>query len=100
MRSDRCGIIARKLNPHRVFIPVPNAYSIVSAQCDPHMGHRTCKRSARSPGGGLPRFDVLALPPSGMLPSRPRLHFWHSTGLFAFETAATSYTTINNIYLL
>jgi hypothetical protein len=94
--SERCGIIVRKLNPHRVFFSVPSIsysvfkvsrycgfdyFSIVRSSNTLHDGHLTCKWLLCLSGGGLPRFDNAILLFCGILPSFPLLHFGHNIGL-------------------
>jgi len=99
MRSERCGNIARKLNPHRVFISVPSAllhksYSIVSGTYAPHKGHLTVMQSPCLLGGGFPRRDISVLLHGGTLPIRPLVHLGHISVLLPFTVDVASFTTI------
>ena len=100
MRSERCGVIAPKLNLHRVFFSVPKQhiqFSIVSFQCERHIKHLTLTKSACSPGGGFPRLDTTVSFSAGMCPIMPRPHFGHNTGLYALYVGVLSQTTIIRI---
>ena len=106
MRSERCGVIARKLNPHRVFISVPSAvkfiyklylhksYSIVSGTYTPHFKHFTNIQSDCSSGGGLPRLHISVLLRAGTLPILPFVHLGHNNVLLPFTVVVSSFTTI------
>ena len=80
MRSERCGVIARKRNPHRVFFSVPKIlYSVFYCQVPMRTANKTLDLNI------LP-FTIQGLPPA---PRYDRFaFFWYMSEYSAFALRA------------
>ena len=95
MRSDRCGIIARKLNPHRVFISVPPIFALFNCKRHIRAAYGTSYEKAvrhltrRRPP--TPRYAGLA--PLGYAPDTASLAFraYHRLAEFIRRSTFTYY---------